>query len=718
MDLFQEIVKRTHRVPVVEQTTGDGTAVARQLDVALMSVGFKAAEKLLKYIAILHPATAKTVSVQLLNAVRELVGDHVRHNVYFKEFPANVPDTAEFWFACITDALSDPGARAKITLSLETLGVVNLLDLPKYGTCQHAYEEMVAAHEQFIPSIKDRITILHLGGTLPEEAVRLYHALAGSNVPLNETDRALLQELAEACLADISPEKIPVRENKAIINRVRLENGRPLLVDTVTDILRLACAMSGGDVTLEKSTRFRSFPRRMRRTMLEALEGVISKSPAKLANVNQYREPWKRLGERLHPHEYELVHAKDVFAVARGEKKAQSLAGHVEAAFADGNTYLAISLLGTAPGMLFRNLDRIMRSASEPELTTLFDTVEHGLGKVSGRVILSTREHLQNRVAGSMRRIFANSKGRVWVASDDRTALDPNAAGALSAILDVEVQRRLPAVERLVVDRDVLDLALPLSDKNKAGGFGIMPRGSVSAAGNGILRFFVYWKQKSKRTDYDLSALMLDADFRSLGHLSWTSLRNAGGVHSGDITGAPNGASEFIDVDLSRVDCQYVIPQVNIYAGERFNEVEEVFFGFMTRASEQKGLPFDARTVRMKSDLRGAGKVALPLAFVRQNDGSWTAQWLHMYLNGTPNFNRVEANRASTALIARSVVNRQYLRLSYLVELLRLKAESFLRYEGQEFTEPVMYIGLEAPEGLPEGSRAITLRNLQELIPA
>jgi stress response protein SCP2 len=60
------------------------------------------------------------------------------------------------------------------------------------------------------------------------------------------------------------------------------------------------------------------------------------------------------------------------------------------------------------------------------------------------------------------------------------------------------------------------------------------------------------------RTDYDLSVLMLNEKFEYANQLSWTNLRTEDGVgvHSGDITSAPDGASEFIDIDLGKVECK------------------------------------------------------------------------------------------------------------------------------------------------------------------
>jgi hypothetical protein len=179
---------------------------------------------------------------------------------------------------------------------------------------------MLATHEELLPAVTDRLTVLHAGGTLEEETSKLYLSLATSTVPLSAEDLVVLADLALFCATGPQPETIPVRENRAVITRVRLAARQPLITDTVTDVLRLACAASDGDVTLEQPTRFRSFTRPERRLLLAALDEVIAASPGKLGDVAGRRQAWKRLGERLHPHEHpQWRHAQDVFAVARRE---------------------------------------------------------------------------------------------------------------------------------------------------------------------------------------------------------------------------------------------------------------------------------------------------------------------------------------------------------------------------------------------------------------
>ncbi|KAB8181596.1 TerD family protein [Microbispora catharanthi] len=702
------IISRRLRVPVDDagdDTPGWGGVAARQLDAALLSVGFTCSPALLDRLTRLPGEQVIDLGVRVLAAVRRLVGDHVEHNAYFIDFPKNVPDTVEFWAGLLREAMLDPVAAARLQP-----GILNLLDLPRYGSYQHTYADLLAAHAELIPLAKDRVTVLELGGSLRDEARELYLSLAGSEVPLAAEDLAALRALAAFCAdfwadfrADDKPEHVPVRENRAVVNEARLAAGQPLLVDTVTDVLRLAALCSGGDVTLATPTRLRSFRRAERRILLAALDAVPA---AKHGDVLRHREQWKRLGERLHPHEHpRFPRAAQVFDVARGVRKAASFGSRVEAALAAGRTEEAVPLLEHTPGALLRRLDHLLRAGGG---SAVLEAAERAAARASGRVLLSLREHLQNRLTPA-NRVFTNRFGRAWATPDTRAPLDEDALNRVLTILDEEISRRLPDPGELIVDPAVLDVALPLSGKAVAPGLGMLPRGSLSPVEGELLRFFVHWRQAERRTDYDLSALMLDPTYDNPTNISWTSYANEFATYSGDLTEAPDGASEFIDVSLSRATKPIIIPQVNIYAGERFDEAAEAFFGYMTRDAAQEGRPFEPRTVRMKSDLRGSGRIALPLVFLRGDDDAWRVKWLHLYLSGHPAFNQVEGNRVTASLLVRSIVERDYLRVGYLADLLRAKPST-----GGHVT----YIGLEAPADLSEGARIYTPATLHELIPA
>lgn len=713
------IIQKTLRVPASAGAAGDGTPVARQLDAALLDVGFSASRELLAHLGGLATGPALDLAATVVSSVRELVGDHVQHNAYFIDFPDGVPDTVEFWVERLRAAVLTGGGDAtdEQLLAAVTSGMVDLLDLPGYGTYQHTYADLLAAHDQLVAAAGDRVTVLHLGDTVEAEATRLYLAMAGSSTPLGGADLAILSELAVACADDEQPAEFPMRENRAVVNGIRLVLGRPLVaMDTTTDVLRLACQVSGGDVSLATPTRFRGFRRRERRILLAALNEVVGANPTKLGDVARYAEPWKRLGERLHPHEYgQWPHAGDVFAVARGERRMRNLAGRAELAIRAGAIGPAATILSAAPGLLLRSADRLLRQASAPERDTVVEAITGALGEASGRVLCSLREHVGNRLTPSSARMYASRSRRAWVGPDERQPLPAELVAELSARLDAAVEARLPEFERpLLVDPEVLDVALPLSGKAAEGGFAVLPRGSRASVSGELLRFFTYWRQTARRTDYDLSVLLLDEQFHTAGQVSWTNYHHDGAVHSGDITNAEKGATEFIDVPLASMGA-YVVPQVYLYAGESFDEVAESMFGYQTRERNQRGAPFDARTVRARSQLRGQGRVALPMVFAKGERG-WQAVWLHLYLQGMPAFNRVEDNTFTTAARVRALVERRYLTMSWLLDRWRTRTE-VTTWDGQTPDEPVTFVGIEAPADLPAGSEVYTLDRLSELIP-
>lgn len=717
MSDIARLIERTRRIPrlTAAATSGEGAVVARQLDAVLATGGFACSRDVIDNLSAAAHGEAMDRAVAVIAAARHLVGDHVRHNAYFRDFPFGVPDTVEFWARCLHDAIM-VGATATPAL----LDVVNLLALPTYGRYQHTFEELAAAHDELIAVAGDRITVLHLGGTPEEETRRALRELAGSTTPLTPGDRELLGELIGVA-GDREFGDVPVRENRAIIDAARLGHSLPLaLTSTVTDVLRVAALASGADVALTEAPKFTSLRRGQRRLLLAALDRIVQDAPSALGDVPPRAEVWKRLGERLHPHEYpQFVHAAQVFQVARGEREARSLASQAEAT-ATVDPVVTARLLATAPGVLARWTDRLLRSCapgSDAQAAVLVE-FETAAPRMSGRALLSLRDHLDNRTSTAAPRLFVNRRGRAHVEPDQRAALDPAAAATLRDIIDGEITSRLPAIAHLVIDPAVLDASLPLSGKATADGFAILPRGTTTPLPAGdSLRFFTYWRETEQRTDFDLSLLMLDHRFQYAGQVSWTGLRDGVVVHSGDITESHNGATEFIDVLLPDVHANYLIPQVNIYSGEGFDQVTESLFGWMVRDRSQRGMPFEPRTVRARSELRGPGRVALPAVFHRGDDG-WKVTWLHLNLRGNPNFNMVEGNKVSTTDLTRAILDRRYLTVRYLLDMMAAKAGKVTALGDVIASDsPVTYIGLERPEGLPAESDVITLDNLNHLIP-
>ena len=215
-------------------------------------------------------------------------------------------------------------------------------------------------------------------------------------------------------------------------------------------------------------------------------------------------------------------------------------------------------------------------------------------------------------------------------------------------VLDAAIATRLP---RLEVDPEARTLAVPLSDKQPPRAGWASSRAARACRSAGTCGFFIYWKQHARVTDYDLSVQLLDEDFMLAGQVSYTNLSSAGAVHSGDITEAPDGASEFIDVDLSAVKARYVVPTVNVFSGEGFDD------GRARRSSATWSAPPSSRAGRSSRARCAPSPTSRPRAgdaAAASSTSAAEALWLHLNLRGYPNFNRVEEHhRCDVAARAR-----------------------------------------------------------------
>ncbi|PDV96649.1 hypothetical protein [Candidatus Chloroploca asiatica] len=166
--------------------------------------------------------------------------------------------------------------------------------------------------------------------------------------PADRADLAwFFQTYGDAALALI-PTTVPHREHAALLGALLLRHTSrgaerlPTYVTTATDVLRLAVALSDGDVSLANPTKFRSFARAERRLLLERLEACGSI----IEDMLRYPEPWKRLGERLHPGEYQarFPQSAAAFEVIRNDRPVATFRSKVEGAIAAGQIDAALTL--------------------------------------------------------------------------------------------------------------------------------------------------------------------------------------------------------------------------------------------------------------------------------------------------------------------------------------------------------------------------------------
>ncbi|MFF7857478.1 MXAN_6230/SCO0854 family RING domain-containing protein [Streptomyces sp. NPDC007904] len=540
------------------------------------------------------------------------------------------------------------------------------------------------------------LRLLRLGADRAADAAAVVDTLLARRTPLSPQDRDDLLTLLPLTPAGqgLLPQDIPVRETKAMVlgalvreapDGLSVPNLLTERLTTATDVLRLLAVFSGGDAGLVRPSRFTSPPRPLRRALLHALDTLPT--PYLVEDVLRHPTAWKRAAEVLHPFERHTRHPRAAlaFAVLRGTSadpgttlgaalletaaahpdavrvdgsriRPATWAGRLEQAVADGDAGGAAALAGERPGELVRRLDRLLRlhttDALEPELGK---ALLRGLPKVGPGPLLSALGALRVRAEDrtGRRRVFfpRGEVTRALSVPERRTPLPAGLVTAAVTPLRAEVLRRFAAgepYELSVLDAGLTDLTVPFTERSTAKALVAVPRGSMQTLPDGaLLRLFLHWTEpRGNRTDLDLSVAFFDAEWKFTGLCDYTNLVHGtdAAVHSGDLTSAPapQGATEYVDLDLQRLAERgdvYAVPLVFSFNNVPFEELSDAFAGFMALPADgPRDASYDPRTVRQRFDLAGDSRVCLPMVV---DLGRRRALWTDTHLPPTGGFQSI-----------------------------------------------------------------------------
>lgn len=486
------------------------------------------------------------------------------------------------------------------------------------------------------------------------EARLLLRGLVTGNVALSPADwqdaDALLELLVHAGTADkdvdaIATSGIDQKENLAAFMACCRRHGvdtSPIegLVKTATDVLRIAVAVSNGDVSLATASRFKANARKDRKWLLGMLERVETSSCEKqvLADMFLRRERFLRLGEQLHPGEYrnKFPRALRLFTALREGQKPENENRAVQDLIQAGDILGAVVRLSRRPGVLARSLANVLRKSdagSRPSAVAGFARVADQVTTPVLLQVLNYFKHAPDRVST---RVFLPKAltGKMFTQENSELCnmeLDSATRAAVISACETALIARFAGqgpLGKVYVDPALKTQFVPFAQRSSSKMLKTLVRGSslALAAGEPVTRFFVWWSEsgldadgkpvETGRIDVDLSVVALDSDFNAVAHCSWTGLRSAGGalVHSGDITSAPSGACEFIDVHHDRLPAEwaYLALVVNSYTEQSFAEMPECNLGWMGRGDPDSGEIFEPRTVQNKIDLTAGAHAAVP----------------------------------------------------------------------------------------------------------
>ena len=457
---------------------------------------------------------------------------------------------------------------------------------------------------------------------------KLFIDLLSSNVTLSEQyldDVCVLANTKSIKELENYMEYIQMKETLTTVSSYILKKEGVLIGNfkTATDILRLIAKISGDELN-NKHIHFAYFSRTELSQLMTKLENLQNPIP----DIKRYSKPW---------HTFFKLYAKKINfnKYPKVRKAVDMLFGDIFYMTERGKINEQINRLSTMSeedldnlvkeftifyGDYIREILSLLNKAKDNQYEKLLLGLENCVTKVNTRILFQLYDRIINLKAKdkTVPRLV-NSKGK-WRRLKESISLSDELLNRVLQIVEDGIKTQLKEKETLgkvFIDEDYKNIMLTTSEKDSNVSLRPMTRGSrIKFNPNAeVLRFFVAWKNLDEKTlkelntayskldektlkeltpmysrvDVDLSALTFNENLEFNDVVAYYNQKKSGFAFSGDITNAPEGALEYIDVlDLERLKKKgnrYILMQIRSYNGYTFEEINSVYAGVMELTS-------------------------------------------------------------------------------------------------------------------------------------
>lgn len=618
--MFNEILLRRRNLVNIKSQLAEENNYARVCVICknIESLGYTMSRELVDYLSKMSYLEIDCFYKELIQHLKEYVGADKVYEPMYKNFPMCMMDGS------ITD------------FELYINAIVHYISDGELYPCGDKYEKDIRLPLFDSPDLK----VIGLG--TDDDIVLVMNNLIESKTSLSDQDKADLIELM--CRLDINendlPDIIPHKENKAIIcsiikdrfDSTKVINFLSKYLNTATDILRYITFESGGDISLSTSCKYKSFSRYERDLIMNLLNRCGLSLEEDMYNN---KDKWIRVGERIHPGEKtysKYPRAQAAFNKLRENIKINTFNSKVEKAIFDKDIAV-LEILQSRPGTLARRLDELIRKYPD-NVNDIIEVFSNVSNKISIPVLLQVMSHFENRYnSDNTQRVFfpKGSLAKVYSTNNNLSKIDDADCISIVSACRSAIHSILSSKESLgkvYISDSIKGFCVPQSQRSASNTLKPITRGSEICLSEDTkyIRSFIWWTNDSNnhRVDIDLSAAILDENFRLIDHVSYTRLRSSkfNIYSSGDITNGGDvnqkGVSEFIDIDFESVrdaGARYVLFQVYSYTGQCFSDLPNIKFGWMSRNDINSGEIYEPSTVEQRIDLTSASTVCVPVIF-------------------------------------------------------------------------------------------------------
>ena len=444
---------------------------------------------------------------------------------------------------------------------------------------------------------------------------KLFIDLLSSNVTLSEqylddvcvlTNNKSIKELEKYM------ECIQMKETLTTVSSYILKKEGVLIGNfkTATDILRLIAKISADELN-NKHIHFAYFSRTELSQLMTKLENLQNPMP----DIKRYSKPWhtffKLYAKKINFHKYPKV--RNAVDMLFGDISYMTDRGKINEEIkrlpimSEEELDNFVKEYTVFYGDYIREILSLLNKANENQYEKLLLGLENCVTKVNTRILFQLYDRIINLKANNKTvPRLVNSKGK-WRILQESINLSDELLNRVLQIVEDGIKAQLKEKESLgkvYIDEDYKDIMLTTSEKDSNVSLRPMTRGSrIKFNPNAeVLRFFVAWKNLDEKTlkelnaysdrvDVDLSALTFDENLEFNDVVAYYNQKKSYFAFSGDITDAPEGALEYIDVfDLEKLKKRgdrYVLIEIRSYNGYTFKEINSVYAGVMELTSKE-----------------------------------------------------------------------------------------------------------------------------------
>lgn len=380
-----------------------------------------------------------------------------------------------------------------------------------------------------------------------------------------------------------------------------------VVINNATDVLRLAAALSDGDISLRQKIRFKKFTRNERRTFVN----LLAKTNNLIDDIVLRAETWKRFFSFIHPGDFKNEIVSNAYDVLY-RKDYQTLSSKIENGLKSKNNTV-LSILSERPGDFMRRLHKVYQIFGLEGLVSFSKVIN----QLSTSQLVKLNRYL--RTIGERDNLIYPPRGnwgKVNIVENKKVKIEPSDLHFITTAISSEINKRLNELypEGFDVSSDVDLVKLQTNDQELAP-YG---RGTRFKIPENItfIRSASYWKQKTKCNNwFDNGWNFFDENWKSIAACCWDEHSfDKAAIFSGDPTNSKDlegRGCQMIDLyidHLKNKNVRYALWSVLCFSGIPFNQAEEVLGTLQWGENAEEGKLYEPSRAQMVFPLKGESK--------------------------------------------------------------------------------------------------------------